>query len=221
MADTGSEWPETYHFIETVFEPWLKSVGHSGLVRVKAASSLEQHCLDKKIVPSRRQKWCTDWSKIQPIGRYLKANRLLPTVQYLGFHYDEALRRCRSSGRADIINEFPLVDLKINQQGCLDVIAAAGLPLPMKSGCFFCPEAKKGQIIELDARHPELFQRAVTMERNGSKFDKGFHLWSKKYPADEWLTNGRIRKPTNGGMGCAKGCFNGDMTSIQTGESNA
>src|SRR5262249_931243 len=46
------------------------------------------------------------------------------------------------------------------------VIAAAGLPVPMKSSCFFRPASKKHEIVWLKQHHPELLERALAVERN-------------------------------------------------------
>ena len=41
----------------------------------------------------------------------------------------------------------------------------AGLPVPPKSACFFCPASKKPEILELRVRHPDLLDRALAIER--------------------------------------------------------
>ena len=226
MADTGNEYPETYAFVRDEFDPWLKRMGHRGIEWVRAEKTLEEYCLEKKIIPSRMKTWCSDKFKHRPIYEYLKAQGMLPTIQYLGIHYDEA-GRVASSGMDVVENSFPLVDLKINQQGCLDIIAAAGMILPMKSGCFFCPNSKKGQIIQLERNHPDLFARAEKMEANNSAFAwhpsakskigklVRFLLFSPKYPIGEWIVKGRIRKdnapPAPMAAGCATACFKGNM----------
>jgi hypothetical protein len=45
------------------------------------------------------------------------------------------------------------------------VILTAGLPLPFKSSCTFCPAMKKPEIVELGNRYPTLLQRALDMEQ--------------------------------------------------------
>jgi hypothetical protein len=47
-----------------------------------------------------------------------------------------------------------------------DMIRAAGLPVPPKSACFFCPTSKRHEIVQLRVRHPELLQRALAIEEN-------------------------------------------------------
>lgn len=212
MADTGDEWPETYAFVRDHFEPWLARHGKR-LEWVKADLTLWEYCMSHFIIPSRQKRWCTDKFKIRPIVKKLESEGLLPTIQYLGIHAGEALTRMRTSGRADIINDFPLCYDNIDQQRCIEIIASEGLPIPMKSGCFYCPHSRKQNIIDLEAKHPALFERAVTMEANNSGFNrpKRFLLFGRKWPLPEWIINGRIKKKP-AGLGCVAQCFTGTMT---------
>jgi hypothetical protein len=41
-----------------------------------------------------------------------------------------------------------------------------GLPVPMKSSCWFCPASKKHEIVWLREHHPELLERALAIEEN-------------------------------------------------------
>jgi hypothetical protein len=61
---------------------------------------------------------------------------------------------------------YPLLGWGYDRERCRRVIAAAGLPVPLKSACFFCPASKKQEILWLRERHPELLKRAVAIERN-------------------------------------------------------
>jgi len=61
---------------------------------------------------------------------------------------------------------YPLMEWGYDRERCKEVISAAGLPVPMKSACFFCPASKKEEIAWLREHHPELLERALTIERN-------------------------------------------------------
>ena len=45
-------------------------------------------------------------------------------------------------------------------------IRDAGLPVPIKSACWFCPASKKKEIVWLREHHPELLDRALAIEAN-------------------------------------------------------
>jgi len=59
---------------------------------------------------------------------------------------------------------YPLQDWGMNREGCEAVIEAAGIPVPPKSSCYFCPAMKKPEILELRETNPDLFDRALAME---------------------------------------------------------
>jgi hypothetical protein len=43
-------------------------------------------------------------------------------------------------------------------------IINTGLPVPMKSACFFCPASQPWELVWLAGAHPDLFLRAIAME---------------------------------------------------------
>ncbi len=61
---------------------------------------------------------------------------------------------------------YPLMDWGYDRDRCRRVIAAAGLPVPVKSACFFCPASKKPEILWLQEHHPYLLERALALESN-------------------------------------------------------
>ncbi len=61
---------------------------------------------------------------------------------------------------------YPLLEWGYDRERCKQVIAAAGLPVPVKSACFFCPASKKHEIAWLQDQHPDLLGRALEIERN-------------------------------------------------------
>jgi hypothetical protein len=61
---------------------------------------------------------------------------------------------------------YPLLEFGYDRERCKAIITTAGLPVPLKSACFFCPASKKSEIVWLREQHPELLERALEIERN-------------------------------------------------------
>jgi hypothetical protein len=59
---------------------------------------------------------------------------------------------------------YPLLDLRLNRSDCMRIIRDAGLPVPGKSACWFCPFSTPGRFGEMRRDRPELFQRACALE---------------------------------------------------------
>jgi hypothetical protein len=62
---------------------------------------------------------------------------------------------------------YPLYsDWGMDRAACERSIRDAGLPVPVKSACFYCPANKKHEIVWLREHHPELLARALAIEAN-------------------------------------------------------
>src|SRR5262249_31978269 len=61
---------------------------------------------------------------------------------------------------------YPLLEWGYDREKCKQIISEAGLPVPIKSACFFCPASKKHEILWLREHHPELLERALEIECN-------------------------------------------------------
>lgn len=61
--------------------------------------------------------------------------------------------------------EYPLREWGLDRAACGRIITAAGLPLPPKSACFFCPAMKQIEIEQLRHEDPTLYALAIEMER--------------------------------------------------------
>jgi PP-loop superfamily ATP-utilizing enzyme len=174
FADTGAEWPETYQYLDFFTHEYLSR--HSlSITRITSKEmgvrreSLLEHYRRLSVIPCRVRRHCTqDW-KIKPMFRYYEK----PCVQFLGIDAGEA-HRAKPSRQPDVENDFPLIDAGINRQECKRIIKNAGLCLPRKSGCYFCPFSRISQLRELHQLHPELFEIIVNLEKaHEEKFNKG------------------------------------------------
>lgn len=169
FADTGGEAPETYAYLE-VAEKFLRSHGIPLRTVRRDGASLYETCLKRRVIPSALWRWSTRDFKVRPIRRYYRTLQR-PIVQYIAIAYDE-LERMRDSDVEWIVNEYPLVDAKTTREGCVELIESAGLPVPPKSGCWFCPFNNLERWQWLRATHPELYEKAVALEESSKHFPR-------------------------------------------------
>ena len=91
-------------------------------------------------------------------------------MKYIGYDADETRRR--ENARAYDLRDkkyckvYPLMEWGWTRADCIAAIQRAGLPVPGKSSCFFCPSMKKQEILMLREQHPDLLSRALTLEAN-------------------------------------------------------
>lgn len=110
---------------------------------------------------------CTGDYKIKPIIKWLKehgATAAQPAVSGLGISLDEFHRMRTDSGVAWQRLDYPLIQLRLSRDDCKAIIAAAGLPLPPKSSCWFCPFKRRQEWQRLADNEPALFAQAVEIE---------------------------------------------------------
>jgi hypothetical protein len=115
--------------------------------------------------PGRRS--CTADFKIRRIRKELRrrgASADEPAIVGLGISLDEFQRMRSESGFPDQRLEYPLITLRLTRQDCINIIARAGLPVPPKSSCWFCPFHRIPVWQEMLRNEPKLFDRAVALE---------------------------------------------------------
>jgi hypothetical protein len=111
-----------------------------------------------KRVPHPTQKNKRTGLPVQTLEANVKAIRLV------GFDAGED-RRVKAVWNARTVSRYPLIEWGWYREECAEICDKYGFN-PPKSSCFFCPNNKKHEILELRGRHPDLYARALAMEDN-------------------------------------------------------
>lgn len=111
---------------------------------------------------------CTGDFKIKVIAKWQKQHGATTDAQAvtgLGISLDEFQRMRSDSGIAWQVLDYPLIDLRLSRTDCVRIIQEAGLPVPPKSSCWFCPFHRLEVWQRMKDNEPELFDKAVALER--------------------------------------------------------
>ncbi len=177
FADTGGEKPHTYAHIERM-NLWLALNGMPEITVVRKGGrveTLEQECLRLKTLPSIAfgYKTCSQKYKVEPQQKWANNDPVCKAAwaagelveQLVGYSFEEE-RRWANAGLEDdkFRYRFPLVEWEWRKEDSIAAIHRAGLPLPGKSACFFCPSSKKSEIFDLAVDYPDLYERAIAIE---------------------------------------------------------
>lgn len=169
-----SENPDTISYVREVSIPFAKHYGielHEIFRVTNNAETLYQRTLREtrsvKIpvhmpngAPGKRS--CTQDYKRSVIRRWLgKGDHIVG----LGISLDEFHRMRTDSGYENIVNEYPLIDLRLTRNNCIQIIREANLPQPPKSSCWFCPFHSMAAWSELRRNKPDLFEKAIDLEK--------------------------------------------------------
>lgn len=179
FSNTGNEKPETYCYMEYFERDFLKPHGleitrlspvtHSDLYDVKRlgglANTLEEYCLRGGIIPLLAVRWCSVQFKRNPLENWRKQHGHSKAL--LGMSASEPQRV-----RDDPTVCYPLVERDIHRPECRRIIERAGLEVPRKSGCFFCPGQRVAEWRNLYFEHRDLYERAIALEDNASEHNQ-------------------------------------------------
>ena len=97
----------------------------------------------------------------------------------LGISLDEIHRARTYSPLSWKALDYPLIQLRLARDACIEIIRRADLPIPPQSACTFCPFKTLARWRELRLLHPDRFEQAAKLEEN---FNKG-----RRSPM--WLTH--------------------------------
>lgn len=228
FADTGAEKPETYEMVK-VMDKWLEKNGFPKVTwckKIPLASTpyetLGGNCTHNETLPSLAfgMKSCSIKWKASPQDYVVKGCKSGPMkrdphplwveaqargvkpLKLIG--YDSSPADLRRSGKikmedADFRYSYPLQSLGWSRPDCVKAIEKEGLPVPIKSACFFCPASQKWELWWLAGKHPELLMEAlhletVAMTGKHSRWEDNECTYDKDWedfinlPADQWPT---------------------------------
>ena len=188
FCDTGAELPETYEYLNR-----LEVALGKPIERLNSDKGFD-HWFEvyRGTLPSPQMRWCTRQMKIKPLEAWLGDDE---ATSYVAIRADEKNRKGYVSTKPNIQAVFPFVENDIDHDGVMRILEDAGLGLPTyyewrtRSGCYFCFYQRKAEWVGLAERHPELFARAVSIEKkvllqagaNGSASYTGVAMASRLY----------------------------------------
>ena len=183
FANVGddSEHPDTLAYFNEVHVPFAEAHGIE-LVEVKRTwkdgsqySLLQQIERLPKSIPipgylESGKPWkraCTASWKVEVVVKTLKqlgATKENPAVVGMGISTDEMQRARTDQPIPEEHLVYPLIDLGLSRQDCVDITKQAGLPPAPRSACWFCPFHSVEEWRRLKRRTPDLFEQAVELE---------------------------------------------------------
>jgi len=188
FANVGddSEHPATLDYVRNVAMPWAAERGiavhelrrtrktgqqfdglYGHIVNHKDRSTLREPIPVRGMNGAPLSRSCTrDW-KVGTVGKWLKANgasKNNPATVCIGISTDEIQRVSNKRAMAYERPVYPLIDLGLDRSACQRVIAEAGIPVPRKSSCYFCPFHRPQTWAEMRRDEPDLFFKAADLE---------------------------------------------------------
>lgn len=179
-----SEHPATLDYVRNVATPWAAERGVE-IVELRRTNKHQEatETLYERLVSEENRsigipvrmsngapgnRTCTSEYKIRVVAKWLRqhgATKSEPAHVAIGISVDEIQRANNRQPIAYEIVEYPLLDLGMSRSACAKVIRDAGLPVPPKSSCWFCPFHRPLTWSEMRRDEPDLFWRSVELEQ--------------------------------------------------------
>lgn len=169
FADTGDEKQETYDYLPVISD-WLTKVGFPQVTVVRYVprrfknfppySTLGENCLTNGTLPSLafgfkscslkwkvapQNQWTDKWP--MAVDYWRNGGKVLKLIGY-----DASPKDLKRYGHAKGLEDpkyqywYPLVEWNMDRDACKAAIRSAGLPVPPKSACKFCPATQPSEL---------------------------------------------------------------------------
>lgn len=212
-----SEHPDTLSYVDKVAKPYAEDNGID-LIEIRRTKRdgtqptlyAEMMNADANNVPipvrmengAPGNRSCTVNYKIAVVRQWVRANGATPenpAYMGMGISLDEIHRMHNKNDKPFERRTYPLIEdfeRPLTRNNCEAIIREAGLVVPPKSACWFCPFLKPSNWAEMRRDHPALFLKCVELEReiNRKRVERGLSL--------VWLT--RFNKPLDEAIGAAQ-----------------
>lgn len=191
IANVGddSESPETIAYVRDIAIPWAAARGvtiheisrhkrngepfptlleyhHANVARTGATPLPVKMFAGEKMGGVANRTCTRDW-KAKPVSRWLKAIGATadnPAALALGISTDEIHRANTKHDEPWERRCFPLLDLGLSRSDCDRIIRDAGLPVPPKSSCWFCPFHPRESWARIRRDNPARFEAVAALE---------------------------------------------------------
>jgi len=183
FADTGAELKETYEYLDLLEEKL-----NIKIARIKSKLGTLEEYIEKSggYLPSPVARYCTRLMKIAPFRDYMDELCKTHDVVFnlVGIRADEGTRVGYTPCGQYAHKVFTLMPLKDEGLVLADVFKivekSVGLPKyyewRTRSGCYFCFYQRRIEWVGLMERHPDLFEKAKSFEKDGFSWIKDLPL---------------------------------------------
>ena len=188
ISDTERELSTTWAYMDKYTAPTLRAVGVE-LHRVAKSRYATVDLYGGKqgeslLIPAFTSKgdnigklpgYCSNEWKARVIHRWASAeHNVKAATLWIGISVDEQRRASQPIGKWE--KRYPLIELNMTRQDCIDLVRNYGWPEPPRSSCYMCPNHRESEWAWQKTNAPEDHAKAI-------EFDAAMRLVDR----DAWL----------------------------------
>ena len=196
MVDTGYEKSFVMDYVRGTIIKKLSEIGVN-LEIVKTTDYYpEQSIIDANgycVIPvfkmkgdnrQRLKTCCNDKWKVNVIRKWLTDKGVEQYVSLIGISTDESHRQ-RQAHKKYYQNRYPLIEMGMDRDDCVNYIKSIGWDEPPRSSCYICGQQDDGEWWRMAMLHKDDFAKAVQVEKELQAIDENIYLNRKCKPLDE------------------------------------
>lgn len=188
IVDTEREKSSTWQYYHSTLKPALAEIGVD-LKRIYKSdfATVDLYRNDDLLIPAFTVKgdsvgklptYCSNEWKQRVVRRYLRSVGVQSCDLYLGISINEA-DRMKDSGLKWLRHVYPLVDLGLSVDDCVEITRQAGWPPASSSACWMCPNQNQHEWLSLSSAD---FAKAQEFERKARERDPFIYLTRTAVP---------------------------------------
>jgi hypothetical protein len=169
-ADTGREATSTWDYLTEVMQPFLErhdlrvNIAPHDLSTVDLYSHKGDVLMPMHTSTGQLRTYCSVEWKRRVVQRWLRSQGATSVQMWIGFSLDERRRATLKPDAQWLEYRYPLLELNLTRQDCLNIIQAEGLLEPPKSACWMCPHRRNSEWRYIRDNYPEDWQRAIALD---------------------------------------------------------
>ena len=186
IVDVGWEKQSTFDYVYTVLIPKLADVGLT-LNVINTVDYFDNILIDgefcrlpiyeknKDGIIRKYKTRCSGLWKQRVAHKWLREQEIKRCDTWIGISVDEA-RRMKENHVKWNKTRYPLIELGLRREDCIDIVARMGWPKPEHTACYICPNQSDYQWQTLRERYPQDFKKAVKVEQGLQAINDAWYL---------------------------------------------
>lgn len=196
MVDTGFEKSFVLDYVRNTTIPKLAEIGVTLEIVPTKDFYPQQSIIDDngycvipvfKLTADGKQKLktcCNDKWKVNVIRKWLTSKGVEQYISLIGISTDESHRQ-RKPHKMYYQNKYPLIEMGMNRDDCINYIKSIGWGEPPRSSCYICGQQDDGEWWRMAMIYKDDFHNAVMVEKQLQKIDSNIYLNRKCKPLEE------------------------------------
>jgi 3'-phosphoadenosine 5'-phosphosulfate sulfotransferase (PAPS reductase)/FAD synthetase len=174
-SDPGHEMDDTYKIIP-FYKQYFEDRGLKVMIIDRGYTLIEYFTKRQQVPMGWANPLCSSHFKRDLINTYYRSENSIngrlykkdiEIIELLGITTDEATR-AKHAKEGWKTRKYPLIDINMDRNACISYLKKRDLPIPVKSGCWLCPNRNWSYFEQLKTDYKVRFNMLIDLEENAA-----------------------------------------------------